>query len=127
MMKRTVLLSLILTVCFSAFAADGGKTFVWSDMGFQGHPLNALTLPDGRVLLTYGYRHAPYGIRARVLDSECREWSEEIVLRDDGGGTDLGYSWPVLVDDRHVLVVYYFNRNQSRGMRSIEGTLLRID
>jgi sialidase-1 len=36
-------------------------------MGFQGHPLHVLRLPDNRELLTYGYRHKPYGIRACIL------------------------------------------------------------
>lgn len=107
-----------------ARSTDGGKSFTWSDMGFQGHPLNALQLPDGRWLLTYGYRHESFGIRARIMDSECRSWSDEIVLRDDGGSTDLGYSWPVLIDNHHVLVVYYFNYEGSRGIRDIEGTIV---
>lgn len=109
-----------------ARSTDGGKSFTWSDMGFQGHPLNALELPDGRWLLTYGYRHEPYGIRARIMDPDCRNWSDEIVLRNDGGSTDLGYSWPVLIDDHHVLVVYYFNYDGARGIRGIEGTILEI-
>lgn len=109
-----------------ARSTDGGKSFTWSDMGFQGHPLNALELPDGRWLLTYGYRHEPYGIRARIMDPDCRNWSDEIVLRNDGGSTDLGYSWPVLIDNHHVLVVYYFNYDGARGIRGIEGTILEI-
>ena len=107
-----------------ARSTDGGKSFTWSDMGFQGHPLNALQLPDGHWLLTYGYRHEPYGIRARIMDSECHTWSDEIVLREDGGSTDLGYSWPVLLDDHHALVVYYFNYEGNRGTRGIEGTIV---
>lgn len=109
-----------------ARSSDGGKSFTWSDMGFQGHPLNALRLPDGRWLLTYGYRHKPYGIRARIMDAECHTWSDEIVLRDDGGSTDLGYTWPVLLDDHHALVVYYFNYEGTRGTRSIEGTIIEF-
>ncbi len=107
---------------------DGGKTFEpWQKMGFQGHPLNALRLPDNRVLLTYGYRHEPYGIRARVLNAECTDFetAPEIVLCDDGGNTDLGYTWPVLLDNRRVLVVYYFNQND--GIRYIAGTILEIE
>ena len=107
-----------------ARSTDGGKTFHWQSMGFQGHPLNALQLPDGRVLLTYGYRHKPYGIRARILNADCTDWdtAEEIVLREDGGSTDLGYTWPVQLDENRVLVVYYFNK--ANGVRSIEGTIL---
>ena len=111
-----------------ARSTDGGKTFEqWQKMGFQGHPLNALRLPDERVLLTYGYRHKPYGIRARILNAECTDYATapEIILRNDGGSSDLGYTWPVLLDDNHVLVVYYFNNNG--GTRYIAGTILEIE
>src|SRR5690606_21373616 len=49
-----------------ARSTDEGKTFQWESMGFKGHPLQALRLPDNRVLIVYGYRHRPYGIRARI-------------------------------------------------------------
>ena len=63
-------------------------------MGVIGHPYHAAALPDGRVFLVYGYRHPPFGIRARLLDPECRRFdTPELVLRDDGGGGDLGYPW----------------------------------
>ncbi|MBR2146114.1 MAG: exo-alpha-sialidase, partial [Muribaculaceae bacterium] len=65
-------------------------------------------------------------IRARIMDPDCLAWSEEIVLRNDGGSTDLGYSWPVLIDDHHVLVTYYFNYDGAHGTRGIEGTILEI-
>ena len=110
-----------------ARSTDGGKTFKWESMGFQGHPLNALRLPDNRVLLTYGYRHKPYGIRARILNAECTDYATapEFILRDDGGTTDLGYSWPVLLDNNRILVVYYFNKDN--GIRHIAGTILEIE
>jgi hypothetical protein len=110
-----------------ARSTNGGKTFgQWEKMGFQGHPLNALRLPDNRVLLTYGYRHEPFGIRARILNPECSDFATapEIVLRNDGRNTDLGYTWPVLLDDHRVLVVYYFNKNNKT--RYIAGTILEI-
>jgi hypothetical protein len=109
-----------------ARSTDGGKTFKWESMGFQGHPLNALRLPDNRVLLTYGYRHKPYGIRARILNAECTNYAtaSEFVLRDDGVNGDLGYTWPVQLDKDRVLVVYYFNRDN--GTRHIAGTILEI-
>jgi sialidase-1 len=110
-----------------ARSSDGGRSFgKWQSMGFQGHPLNALRLPDKRVLLTYGYRHKPYGIRARILNPECTDFAtaEEIILRDDGGNSDLGYTWPVLMDGNRVLVTYYFN--VENGPRQIAGTILEI-
>src|SRR5690606_13908838 len=110
-----------------ARSTDGGKSFGnWEKMGFQGHPLQAMRLPDNRVLLVYGYRHKPYGIRARILNPECTDYATapEIILREDGGGTDLGYPWSVQLDTNHVLVVYYYNINN--GPRHIAGTILEI-
>lgn len=110
-----------------ARSSDGGKTFKWESMGFYGHPLAAVRLPDNRVFLTYGYRRKPCGIRARILNAECTDYatSEEIILRDDNGpGTDVGYSWPVVLDDNRVLVVYYITREN--GIRYIGGTILEI-
>jgi hypothetical protein len=110
-----------------ARSTDGGKSFgKWESMGFRGHPLNGLRLPDNRVLLTYGYRHQPYGIRARILNPECTDYASapEIILRDDGGNGDIGYTWPVMIDKNHILVTYYFNKGN--GIRHIAGTILEI-
>lgn len=110
-----------------ARSKDRGKTFEkWEDGGFQGHPFYAMRLPDNRVLLVYGYRHKPYGIRARILDAECTQLADapEIVLREDGGGVDLGYPWATMVSNDRALVVYYFN--QRDGPRTIEGTFLQV-
>jgi len=111
-----------------ARSTDHGRSFQpWQDAGFQGHPHYELRLPDRRVLLVYGYRHAPFGIRARVLDPECANLitAQEIVLRDDGGNSDLGYPWATLLSKHRALVVYYFNF--SNGTRYIAGTLLALD
>jgi sialidase-1 len=110
-----------------ARSSDRGKSFQrWQDTGFQGHPHYALRLPDKRVLLVYGYRHPPFGIRARVLDPECKDFlgTPEIILRDDGGNSDLGYPWATMISRNRMLVVYYFNRED--GTRHIAGTILEV-
>ena len=110
-----------------ARSTDGGKSFQpWEDSGFQGHPHHALRLPDDRVLLVYGYRHAPYGIRARLLNAECTNFAdaEEAVLRDDGGSGDLGYPWSTLLPNGQVLTAYYFNKDN--GTRHIAGTIVDV-
>ncbi|MBD2703527.1 exo-alpha-sialidase [Spirosoma sp. BT702] len=109
-----------------ARSTDGGKSFKWEKMGFQGHPLQALRLPDNRVLLVYGYRHKPYGIRARILNAECTDFATapEMTLREDGGGYDIGYPWSVQLDKNRVLVVYYYNIDNKT--RHIAGTILEI-
>lgn len=111
-----------------ARSLDGGKSFEpWEDTGFQGHPHGAVRLPDNRVLLVYGYRHKPYGIRGRILDAECTNaaTAEEMVLRDDGGSGDLGYPWAALMKDGRVLVAYYLNKDD--GTRHIAGTILKAE
>jgi sialidase-1 len=111
-----------------ARSRDRGKTFQpWENMLWQGHPFHAMRLPDGRALLVYGYRHKPFGIRARVLDAECTNiaTAREVILRDDGGGNDLGYPWATMVGRNRALVVYYFN--QADGPRTIEGTFVQVD
>jgi len=105
-------------------STDRGQTWdPWQDLGVIGHPYHAVTLPDGRVFLVYGYRHEPYGIRARTMDPECRELlGEETVLRDDGGSGDLGYPWACVTADGRILTVYYINHDD--GTRYIAGTLI---
>jgi hypothetical protein len=110
-----------------ARSTDHGKSFVWQDAGFRGHPHYALQLPDNRVLLIYGYRHKPFGVRARVLNAECTDAGTalETILRDDGGNGDLGYPWATMIANRRALVVYYFNREN--GTRGISGTFIEFD
>ncbi|MEI6423166.1 MAG: sialidase family protein [Lentisphaerota bacterium] len=99
-----------------ARSSDRGMSFEkWQGFGFHGHPHCTARLNDGRVLLVYGYRLKPYGIRGKVLNSECTDICEakEFIIRDDGGSTDLGYPWPMVFPDGRVLIVYYFNTNKS--------------
>ena len=105
---------------------DRGKSWEpWKDMGVVGHPYHAIRLPDERVYILYGYRHKPYGIRARVYNPECTRFeSDEIVLRDDGGSSDIGYPWSCLTADGRVLSTYYLNIED--GTRHIAGTFLEI-
>ena len=79
------------------------------------------------MFLVYGYRHKPYGIRARILNAECTDYStaEEIIIRADGGSTDIGYPWTVMLDDNRVLVIYYYNIEN--GTRHIAGSVLEVN
>lgn len=91
--------------------------------GLFSENLPSARLPDDRVLLVYGYRHKPYCIRARILNMGCTDYdtAEEIVLRTDGGGSDLGYPWATLIDEN----TYYYNIGN--GTRHNAGTMLEIE
>ena len=78
------------------------------DVG-AGNPPSMIVLADGRVCITYGYRKAPYGIRARLSPDGGRTWQPEIVLRKDGGGRDIGYPRSVQRSDGKVVTVYYMH------------------
>ena len=106
---------------------DVGKT--WTFMNeptttgqHSGNPPALIRLRDGRLALTYAYRSAPYGIRARVSEDEGVTWSDEIHLRDDGGEADLGYTRTVQRPDGDVITVYYYNVDPM-GERFIGGTI----
>jgi len=94
---------------------DNGATWkYWSkpapDTGaHNGNPPALVKLRDGRLAITYGYRSAPYGIRARLSSDEGKTWGDEIMLRKDGGWWDLGYTRSVQRSDGKMLTVYYFN------------------
>ena len=81
-----------------------------------------LRLTDGRLVITYGRRLAPFGIRARVSSDEGRTWAKEVILRNDGGSWDLGYTRSVQRPDGSVVTVYYFNED-ARAERYIAATI----
>ncbi len=95
------------------------KTPVW------GYPQHLLPLSDGRLLMTYGYRRPPFGVRACISNDEGKTWDmdNEIVIRMDGGtpegqaskvsDKDLGYPVSVELKDGRIFTVYYFNSGGS--------------
>lgn len=88
----------------------------------EGNPPSMIRMADGRVCLTYGYRASPYGIRARISSDRGHSWQEEIHLRDDGGGRDVGYPRTVQRLDGKLVTVYYFHDNP-KGDRYIAATI----
>ena len=77
--------------------------------GTSGNPPHLIRLRDGRLCLTYGFRSAPMGMRARLSSDQGTTWGPEIVLRDDGVTHDLGYPRSFQRADGKVVTVYYYN------------------
>ncbi len=111
----------------TAESTDNGRTWSpWRRRDVVGHPYTPVPLPDGRVLVLYGYRHPPFGIRARLAGGDCEDLdgAPEFVLRDDGLGADLGYPWGTVLGDGKVLAVYYIYGPD--GVRHIAGSVLEV-
>jgi hypothetical protein len=75
----------------------------------RGNPPSLVKLGDGRLVVTFGYRAAPFGIRARISRDQGRSWSDDIVLRADAVDWDLGYTRSVQRADGKIVTVYYYN------------------
>lgn len=106
-------------------STDNGKTWHLETENLidnAGNPAHMLKLPDGRLVVTYGYRRSPFGIRARISTDQGKTWSQDIILRKDGGNWDLGYPRTVLRSDGRLVTVYYFN-NPSSEYRYIAATI----
>ncbi len=89
-------------------SSDGGRS--WSEphpIDVPGFPSHLLRLRDGRLLMTYGYRHAPYGNQARISEDQGRTWSAPTVLSDDGASSDLGYPSTVELANGGFVTVWY--------------------
>ena len=64
-----------------------------------------------------------HGVRARLSSDGGRTWSEEIILRDDDGGTDIGYPRSVQRPDGKVVTVYYLWDKRSGPERYLAATI----
>jgi hypothetical protein len=91
---------------------DNGKS--WKLLGNpvdnlgEGNPPSLIKLKDGRLCLTYGYRAKPFSICAKISNDNGKTWSDEIVLRNDGSGRDIGYVRSIQRPDGKVVSIYYF-------------------
>jgi hypothetical protein len=115
------------------FSDDGGDTWNFlSRVNDFGSPGSLVRLPDGRLVMVYGYRLMPSGIRAKVSEDEGKTWGPELIIRDDGGSWDVGYPNAWVTDDGKIGVIYYFNSKNDRvkvngGVRHIVRSIFSVD
>ncbi len=103
---------------------DGGET--WStpeSIGVWGIPSFLNKLADGRLLMTYGYRRTPFGVKARVSDDCGETWSEEITVYGGGASGDLGYPSTVQLDDGSLFTLWYELMEGRSKLRAARWTL----
>jgi hypothetical protein len=100
-------------------SGDEGKSWIpfgrpVENTGPGGNPPSLTLMPDGRLILVYGYRAAPFGLRMRASEDFGRTWTDETIIRNDGGTRDLGYARTVSRPDGTLLSVYYFNHGEGQ-------------
>ena len=88
-----------------------------------------MILRDGRILVIFARRKAPYGIGVIISEDNGSNWSNEEVLRSDSPSSDLGYPVATELDDGRIFVAYYFTDEIGKvfgGPRYIAGTHFRV-
>ena len=76
---------------------------------------------------SYGHRREPYGVRACLSEDGGDTWDldNEVVLRDDGLGRDMGYPSSEQLEDGDILTVYYWHSEDE--IRYLAGTRWNVD
>jgi hypothetical protein len=87
-----------------------------------GNPASLTRLHDGRLVVVYGWRVEPFGIRARVSEDAGKTWLPEVILRDDGECWDLGYPRTSQRRDGQLVTAYYWTK-PSEERSNIEATI----
>jgi len=100
-------------------STDGGKSWSTPHKICKGFPTHLQVFDKDKVIMTYSYRLKPYGIRARVSNDSGKNWSEEIILSDDGKTWDLGYPSTVELDDGTLFTLWYENRGKGAKLRTL--------
>lgn len=111
---------------YRSLSSDYGRS--WSDpepTEIEGVPPHILRCEDGTLVMVYGYRRPPYGIRCVISQNSGVSWSEPRVLMEfeekpppENVGPDeseevyyqmpdFGYPASVQLSDRSILTVYY--------------------
>jgi hypothetical protein len=93
---------------FQTESNDGGVT--WSQarsLGISGSPPHVFRHSSGAIVCVYGYRKTPFGQRVMISSDEDKTWKSDLILRDDGPESDLGYPASVELPDGRIFTVYY--------------------
>ena len=94
----------------TALSSDKGRK--WSEPRLvtrdREHPADAILLKDGRLLLVYGERNRPFGVRAMLSRDQGQTWGPDIIiLADDAQQADCGYPSSVEIAPGKIVTMYY--------------------
>ncbi|QDU78656.1 BNR/Asp-box repeat protein [Polystyrenella longa] len=87
-----------------------------------GNPATLTRLDDNRLAMVYGFRRAPYGIRAKISEDNGQSWGREMILRGDSASWDIGYPRTVKRPDGKLVSIYYYH-TEGQAFRFIGCTI----
>ena len=110
---------------YQSESTDGG--FTWSpprQLAFWGSPTHCIRTADGRIVIVYGRRKPPFGIRAAVSENDGVTWGPEIVIRDDSPNDNLGYPSVIEYAPAKLFTAYYAETRS--GTTCIQGSYFAL-
>jgi hypothetical protein len=108
---------------------DGGYT--WSEpkqiTGAEEHPADLLLLKSGKILLTYGERMVPRGVRGMISYDEGETWDRKhiITLAADSANNGCGYPSSVQLDDGTICTAFCLKHSLAYENLGPHAALLR--
>ena len=130
-------------VHFMGFTRSEDRGQTWSPphpiTGFNEIPGHLIELNDGRLMLTYGVRHFPIGVRAVLTKPDRKTWDLDnpVILAwhgttsfvDDrpGGKNTIGHPYTIQFPDDSMLTVYYYAHDPLKMQFQIEGVTWSLD
>ncbi len=95
---------------FQTVSKDGGKTWSKPEQILDikgGAPAHILKHSSGALISVYGYREAPYGIKAMISTDNGKTWDTNHDIYVNGVNSDIGYPSTVELNDGSLLTVFY--------------------
>ena len=124
-----------------AIVVSEDEGFSWTPPRFTniwGYPAEFATLPDGHILMVYGYRRPPYGVRGCVSDDGITwDVADEFTIHEGGVPAayydnpgvyqHIGYPSVAMLGDGRVLAMYHeHDDNGERPMQFVASTRFRL-
>jgi hypothetical protein len=124
-----------------AIVVSDDDGFSWSAPRFTkiwGYPAEFVPLPDGRLLMVYGYRRPPYGVRGCVSDDGL-QWdpANEFTIREGGVPSSvdpnfsgvyqhIGYPSATILADGTVVCLYHEHTDDEHKLQHVRATRFRV-
>jgi hypothetical protein len=124
-----------------AIVISEDEGFSWSApriTNIWGYPAEFVTLQDGRILMVYGYRRPPYGVRGCISDDGVTwDVANEFTIREGGVPAahydnpgifqHIGYPSATLLPDGSVLAMYHEHTDDDgRPIQYVAQTRFRV-